>query len=134
MNSKKPLYRVPVPSTAFTNVTLHDNVIRFEFRREGTARKGALIFDKVFATRTHAETCCTEWHIEGAYDTSVEVEGSDWVAQLQRDTATRQQRRGESWEMHHYMIYLDSAGCFEIIAESWAVYEPEPGAWNSEAY
>jgi hypothetical protein len=25
----------------------------------------------------------------------------------------------DKWEMHHYMIYLDSAGCFEVIAESW---------------
>jgi hypothetical protein len=31
--------------------------------------------------------------------------------------------------MHHFMIYLDSAGCFEVIAESWEVLPEEPGAW-----
>jgi len=27
------------------------------------------------------------------------------------------------------MIYLDSAGCFEVIAESWAAIAEETGLW-----
>jgi len=39
------------------------------------------------------------------------------VDEIRADTA--EQWRDE-WEMHHYMIYLGSVGCFEIIAESWS--------------
>jgi hypothetical protein len=28
---------------------------------------------------------------------------------------------GGLWEMHHYMLYLDSAGCFEAVAASWSL-------------
>jgi hypothetical protein len=74
-------------------------------------------FNIVRAVRTRAERCCKAWHIEGAYDTLVEIEGSPWVEEMRADT-TEQWRN--KWEMHHCMIYLDSVGCFEVIAESWA--------------
>ena len=35
--------------------------------------------------------------------------------------------------MHHYMIYLDSAGCFEFIAESWEAIQDEAGAQDTKA-
>ena len=65
--------------------------------------------------RTRTERCCTAWHIEGAYDTLVEVEGSSWVNEIRADT---QALWRDKWAMHHYMIYLDSI-CFEVIADSW---------------
>jgi hypothetical protein len=66
--------------------------------------------------RKRAERCCTAWHIEGAYDTLVEVVDSRWVEEMRVDTA---EPFRDKWATHHYMIYLDSVGCFEIIAESW---------------
>jgi hypothetical protein len=122
MTSKKPLHVVPVPSTSFTTEAYFDGqgippAIRFGYQKDGVKHQGGIEFSKVLAVRTRAERCCKSWHIQGAYDTLVEVEGSPWVEEMRADTA--EQWRNE-WETHHYMIYLDSAGCFEIIAESWA--------------
>jgi hypothetical protein len=124
MTSKKPLYVIPVASTSFTNAAYFDwghqrilPAIRFTYQNDGVKHQGGIEFSRVAASRTRAERCCKVWHIEGAYDTLVEVEDSPWVEEIRADTAA--QWRNE-WEMHHYMIYLDSVGCFELIAESWA--------------
>jgi hypothetical protein len=45
------------------------------------------------------------------------VENSSWVEEMRADT--NEQSR-DKWAMHHYLIYLDSVGCFEAIAESWS--------------
>ncbi len=120
MTSKTPLHTVPVPSTSFTTHAYYDEqgpAIRYGYKKDGANHQGGIGFSKVCAVRTRAERCCKAWHIEGAYDTLVEVEGSPWAAEIRADTAEQWR---DKWEMHHYMIYLDSAGCFEIIAQSWA--------------
>ena len=121
MTSKKPLHTVPVPSTSFTTEAYFDGqgsspAIRFGYGKNGTKHQGGIKFSHVLAVRIRSERCCTAWHIEGAYDTLVEVEDSPWVKEMRADT-TEQWR--SKWAMHHYMIYLDSAGCFEVIAASW---------------
>jgi hypothetical protein len=120
MSSKKPLYSVPVPSTEFESggAYLCDHVIRFEYYRTGVLYRSGFRFNAMAAARTRAERCCTVWHIEGAYDTLVQVEDSSWVDEIR-----------DQWEMRHYMIYLDSAGCFEVIAASWEVLPEEEGSW-----
>jgi len=126
-NLKKPLYEVPVPSTEFEGTTsVCNGVIRFQYYRDTVLRRSGIEFKRVAATRTRAERCCTAWHIEGNYDKLVEIEGSPWVEEVRADTAERWKNK---WEMHHYMIYLDSAGCFEVIAESWAAIAEETGLW-----
>ncbi len=127
MNSKKPLHTVAVPSTSFTVEAYLDGqgvspAIRFGYEQDGKEHRGGIKFNRVLAMRKRAERCCTPWHIEGAYDTLVEVENSDWVAELRGDT--NEQWRNK-WETHHYLIYLDSAGCFEVVAESWAALPDE---------
>jgi len=122
MSSKKPLHTVPVPSTSFTTEAYFDGrgitpSIRFGYEKDGATYQGGIKFSKVAAVRKRAERCCKSWHIEGAYDTLVEVEGSPWVEEIRVDT---QEQWRDRWQMHHYMIYLDSVGCFEVIAESWA--------------
>jgi hypothetical protein len=127
MNAKKPLYTVPVPSTDFvTEAAMCGHVLRFDYNREGTVLRSGIRFNRVSATRTRAERCCTSWHVEGAYDTLVEIEGSPWVEDTRAKTAERWRNE---WETHHYLIYLDSAGCFEVIAASWEVLPEEHGAW-----
>lgn len=127
MNSKKPLCQVPVPSTEFEGTTrLSGNILHFQYCRNGVLYRSGIRFTQMPATRTRAERCCTAWHIENAYDTLVEVEGSSWVEEIRADTT--EQWRGK-WEMHHFMIYLDSAGCFEVIAASWEVLPEEQGSW-----
>jgi hypothetical protein len=103
--------------------------LRFDYHREGTAFRSGVRFNGVLATRARAERCCTLWHIEGAYDTLVEVEDSAWVKEMRADTTERWRER---WEAHHYLIYLDSAGSFEVIADSWEIIPEEGGAWNEQ--
>jgi hypothetical protein len=122
MNSKKPLHTVPVPSTNFTSEAYFDGrgitpSIHFGYEKDGATHQGGIKFNKVAPVRTRTERCCKSWHIEGAYDTLVEIEGSLWVDEIRADTQGMWRNK---WEMHHYMIYLDSVGCFEVIAESWA--------------
>jgi hypothetical protein len=117
VNSKKPLYQVPVPSVEFKgDATLCENVLSFQYYKDKSLYRGGIKFNRVAATRTRAERCCLSWHIDDAYDTLVEVEGSSWLREIRADT---EEMWRDKWEMHHYMIYLDSAGCFEWIAESW---------------
>jgi hypothetical protein len=125
MNSKKPLHEIPVPSTSFTSEAYFDGqgitpTVRFGYEKDGVEYRGGIKFTKVLTARKRTERCCTVWHIEGAYDTLVEVEDSSWVKEMRADT---QEMWRDKWGMHHYMIYLDSAGCFEVIAESWAAIE-----------
>ena len=132
MNSKIPLYQPPVPSTDFATdavlcPTAGGPTIRFAYDRDGVTYRSGIRFRRVLATRTRSERCCTEWHIQDAYDTLLEVCESSWADELRADIPARWQ--GEQ-EMHHYMIYLDSAGCFEVVAESWETIPEEVGSWE----
>lgn len=127
MSFKKPLHTVPVPSTDFVEPAYWDGkgispAIRFAYDIDGMEHRSGIAFSRVAAMRERAERCCTAWHIESAYDTLVEVEGSSWVEEIRADTSERWR---DKWEMHHYMIYLDSPGCFEVIAESWSALPEE---------
>jgi len=130
MSSKVTLYQVPVPSTEFaTEAVLCGDVIRFGYFENDSEFKGGIRFNRVRALRKRAESLCTVWHVEGAYDTLVEVKNSPWIQELQADI-TDKQNTGLQWAMNHYMIYLDSVGCFEFVAESWEALPGEPGAWT----
>jgi len=128
MSTKKILYQIPVPSTEFTTeAKLCGMVIRFGYCRQEAVYKGGIRFRGAAAIRKRAERCCTPWHAGEAYDTLVEIEDSPWVQEIRADTDKHWQ---DHWEMHHYMIYLDSVGCFEVIADSWEVLPEEPGTWT----
>lgn len=121
---KKPLYQVPCPSTAFEGTAaICADLLSFQYYKDEVLFRSGIRFQRIAASRTRAERCCTPWHIEVAYDTLVEVVDSPWVEEIRADTAALWR---DKWEMHHYMIYLDSAGCFEIIAESWDRAADEP--------
>ena len=127
MNTKKPLHTVSVPSTDFSIEAYWDGkgslpAIRFGYQNDGVQYRSGIAFSRVSAFRKRAERCCNAWHIEGAYDTLVEVEESSWAEEIRADT--NEQWRNK-WPMHHYMIYLDSVGCFEVIAESWSALPDE---------
>ncbi len=122
MNSKRKLHTVSVPSTSFTTEAYFDGkgaspAIRFGYIKNGAQHEDGIKFFDVCAMRTRAERCCTPWHVEDAYDTLAEVESSPWVDEIRADT---DERWRDKWGMHHYMIYLDSVGCFELVASSWA--------------
>lgn len=121
MNIKKPIYTVPVASTACTREAFLDcsgiaPTIRYEYEGELGECHTGIKFNQVSAFRKRGERCCSAWHIEGAYDTLVEVEGSSWLAEMTNDVPELYRA---NWKPHHYMIYLDSVGCFEFLAQSW---------------
>ncbi len=122
MNFKKPLHVVPVASTGFIIEAYWDGrgiapAIRFGYERDGIEYLSGIEFRRVLAMRKRAERCSKAWHIESAYDTLVEIESSEWLTEILADTSGLWRNK---WEIHHYMIYLDSVGCFEVLAESWA--------------
>lgn len=127
MQLKKPLYTVPVPSVSFTKEAYFDErghgispAIRFEYETDGVLHQVGIAFTHAATMRHRVERCCKSWHSDDCYDVLVEVENSLWVAEIRADT---QEMWRDKWEMHHYMIYLDSSGCFEVIAESWSAFE-----------
>jgi len=113
---KTPLFSVPVPSTNFSDdprIAFDNADLRLEFRYQ--SKLGAITFSKVRSFRHRGEPYCTAWHIEGNYDLLAEVHPSDWVDEL-KQSAPEHQR--SSWMMRHFMIYLDSFGCLEVVAEA----------------
>jgi len=78
MISKKPLYTVPVASTSFATQAYFDgqmDSIRFGYGKDGAQSQGGIKFNHVLTVRTRSERCCTVWHIDGAYDTSLKLMG-----------------------------------------------------------
>lgn len=129
MSRKIPLYEIREPFTASVSYAkLCGSILYFDYCRDGTAYRSGIRFNKVLSTRTRAERCCKAWHIQNVYDTLVEVEDSTWVDEMRADTV--ELGRNE-WEMHHYMIYFDSAGCFEVVAASWEILKEEIGSWET---
>ncbi len=120
---KKPLTTLPVASTALASdpVFIHPGghaELHFEFEREGILVRGGLRFERVRAFRFRSEGHATAWHVRGAFDTLVEVQPSSWVAELLE--AEPSETWGH-WEIHHFLLYLDSVGAYEVAAESWSI-------------
>ena len=117
---KKAIFSLPCASTsAMEGPTLIDDdrglLLSMVCDDDGKRRNTGVLFGKPRALRKRSEIYCTLWHIEGAYDTVCEVQGSDWVDEL-RAVAVPEWR--DYWIMRHFMIYLDSFGCLEVVAES----------------
>lgn len=126
MNVKRPVYSVPVPSTAFTTEPYLDTqmgspTIRFSFEDDTGHWQYGLQFKQVSAFRKRSERCCGVWNIEDAYDVLVEIEFSTWITEIFQDVPEIYQ---PLWKPKHFMIYLDSAGCFEFLAQTWEVLPP----------
>lgn len=117
--SKRPIGPLSPPPSAFTEDVLFTHSggnaeIRCTYERNGSMYVGGLLFKRVRAYRFRAEGHCTSWHVEDAYDTLVEVEASDWVAEL---LAAEPRETWGQWNIRHFLIYIDSAGAYEVAAE-----------------
>jgi hypothetical protein len=125
---KKLLHTIAVASTDFSTEAYLDcskgqPTIFFCYESGCKIVRSGITFDHVSALRKRSERCCTAWHIEGTYDTLVEVEGSKWLEEIRADVPEQYR---SSWQAKHYMIYLDSVGCFEFLAESWKAVPEMP--------
>lgn len=122
------IVELPAASTAFTTepvLELPDGaslVLTFEYDDRGERYRSGLRFEGVWAHRHRAEGVCSAWHVKDAYDTLVEVQDSTWREELE---ALSYERGRDPGELHHYLIYIDSAGCYEAVARSWELLPPE---------
>lgn len=82
---------------------------------DGNERQTGVLFVKPRAFRKREEIYCTVWHVTDTYDTVCEVTESDWVTELRSDAVPEWRDR---WIMRHFIIYVDSFGCLEVVAES----------------
>jgi hypothetical protein len=89
--------------------------LRCRYERDGSMYAGGLRFERVRAYRFRAEGHCTPWHVEGSYETLVEIEGSDWIPELR---AAEPPDAGGRWIIRHFLIYIDGAGAYEVAAEA----------------
>lgn len=127
---KRPLATLPVASTSFRREAEFGAPggqveLTYEFQRDGVWVHGGLRFEGACAYRHRGESRCTPWHVEGAYDTLIEVVQSDWVAELDSAFDTYQAGMPQR-ELHHYMIYVDGAGSFEVAASKWSWLPEQP--------
>jgi hypothetical protein len=128
-SEKGPLYVAPVASTSFLRAAYWDGAtssVRFTYRTvpsndaDAEVRNVGIQFRRAMLFQKRAESFCRVEHIEGCYDSLVEVEASAW---LEEEYSSKVRERARMKEIHHYKIYLDSVGCFEVLAESWNVSE-----------
>jgi hypothetical protein len=122
VETKSALYQIPVPSTEVGGKVQFDHDggtgrISFEYFQGASAYVSAIEFRRVRAFRHRAELYCSAWHIEGAYDTLVEIAPSRWAREINADAP---EGGGQKWSIRHFLIYLDSAGAYEVLAESWS--------------
>lgn len=120
---------IPCPSTEIVGepevrVSGTDLALSFVFEDDSDVEfAGRVEFSGVRAFRQRAESLCTAWHIEGAYDTVVEVVDSDWVAELTADVSDRSKGR---FPMRHFLLYLDSFGALEVVGAAAALLPAQP--------
>jgi hypothetical protein len=120
MMEKQKLLTLPFPSSGIIHGPLlytdsSDLILSMEFDDDGEKRPVKLRFVKQRAFRKRGEIYCTGWHVKDVFDTVCEIQGSEWVEEL-RSTAVPEWR--DYWVMRHFMIYVDSFGCLEVIADS----------------
>ena len=119
VGAKRVIGPLSPPPSAYTEdvVFTHpggDAELRCIYERDGAMFAGGLRFQRVRAYRFRAEGHCTAWHIEGAYDTLVEVEQSKWIGEL---LAAESSEPFGQWKIRHFLIYIDGAGAYEVAAE-----------------
>lgn len=118
INAKHEIGPLSPPPSAFIDDVVFTNPggdaeLRCTYERNGSMYAGGLRFHRVRAFRFRAEGHCTLWHVEGAYDTLVEVEQSEWVDEL---LAAEPSEAWGRWKVRHFLIYVDGAGAYEVAA------------------
>lgn len=121
MELKKTLFELPFPSTSTAEEPkyVHEGgkivgtLIGYDVN--DILLKTTILFTSVRAVRYREDGHCTAWHLE-ASDTLKLVENSHWVKELLSESGTWHEDHGKRFRLNHYVMYMDSFGCFEVIA------------------
>lgn len=94
-----------------------DLVLTYEIQTQANPPEmHKIVFVGGRAYRWTRDALCTEEMVT-AYDAMVEVEHSPWAAEatghLRKDPV-----ESNTLVLHHYMVYFDGGGCYEVLAES----------------
>jgi hypothetical protein len=122
VESKRQAYQLPEIDGEYLAEVMY-NGAALTIRLTSAARVPGcinIVFDKVRAFRHYAEAHSTTFEIDDAFDVLTEVENSSWVAEIRDRTRSPW---NTYWSLRHYLIYVDSAGAFEVVADSYRVVE-----------
>lgn len=75
----------------------------------------ALEFSGTVAVRFTPDATCAPWMVE-AYTRVCEIEDSEWAAELR--SATRDGEGMLPASAHHFFVYFDHVGCWEVLADA----------------
>ena len=104
--------------------------IRFVFATEDSDfNEGEVEFRGVSAYRFTGKPLMKDVNLIDAYDRVSEILKSPWVQEAEsaireKDSSRIQHRPGS---MHHYALYFDDHGCYELLAEAFEVRLFEQG-------
>ena len=133
ISEKKQLYELILPSTEFVpDPVMIRNTIRFEYSRDDIRYRGGIRFPKMAAIMRRAERCATAWHIEEAYDTLVQIEGSSWAEQVRADTSSHLR---DTQKYNHYLIILiawDRSRWWQILGSPCRRRKGRGRIWGNE--
>jgi len=79
-------------------------------------------FGNAKLVRWTAEPVTRPWQIEDAYCQIVEIEDSEWIAQVRRESPLY----ARVGRLKHYLVYVEDAGAYEIAAEAVIVEDLRP--------
>jgi hypothetical protein len=132
MKETTEYYILPEPSSSSENGVSMKSIrgsinLYFDYDKEGVIFNHGLSFGKVRSHKFTAELHCPAWKIEKSYDSLIKVLDSNEIQSLMKSTP---EDLRSSWTLNHYMIYFDSVGCYEIIAESWEILPEKEGPIN----
>lgn len=116
------LWKMPVPSSALTRgpsfVVLMKRQCELSFWIEDEAgeKKIGVVFDEVEAFKCTYMTARSVEMINTAYDKLVQIEGSQWLAEVKANCADYYaKRQATRKDLEHLMICFDDGPCYEIV-------------------
>jgi len=120
----KTVSKLPIPGSGCGDIQFCykslDGVLEFEFRKNGDDWIGGIHFESVVAFRFRDEYRSLGF-VGGSYDALVEIEHSDWIAELKKGEPKGKMGLENA---RHFAVFLSSNGYFEIIAKTFTL-KPE---------
>lgn len=117
INQTKTIWQLPSMSQEFLDgpqvlMTRSSVTIKYDYETStGEYQWASMVFRGVFGFAFTTYRACSVAQIR-SYDTLVELESSDWVTELLSGWPDVLERP----VVHHYRIYFDDIGCYEIAA------------------